>query len=123
MSMCCKNSVTANGPPAPGQLALDGGFASAANRELAKLKHVREITFSKNLKMPLESLVSSEKVHKSLMRFRAGVEGCISFAKRCFGLSRILDRTKTTFRAVAQCAVATYNLTLLARIRIQRATT
>ena len=107
---------------APEQMVFDGGFASVANRDLAKMRNVREITFSKNLKMPLASLVSSDKVHKSLMHFRAGVEGCISFAKRCFGLSRIIDRTKKTFRTVAQCAVAAYNLTLLARFRLNNAT-
>jgi IS5 family transposase len=107
----------------PIDLALDGGFASTANRDIAKEQGVANITFSKNLGLPLDSLVSSEKKHKTLLRFRSGIEGCISFLKRVFGLTRILDRTEATFKAMLQCAACAYNLTLLARIRIQRATT
>lgn len=106
---------------APVDLALDGGFASIANRDLAKQQGVINITFSKNLNMPLESLVSSNKKHKMLMRFRSGIEGCISFLKRIFGLRQIFDRTSDTFKAMLQCAACAYNLTLLARFNIQRA--
>lgn len=106
---------------APEELALDGGFASAANRDRAKEMGVNEITFAKNLRMKIESLVSSPKVHKLLMNFRAGIEGCISFLKRIFGLDRILDRTKETFKSALQCAIVTYNLVHLARYNLAKA--
>jgi IS5 family transposase len=108
---------------APRDMAFDGGFASTANRDLAKLAKVENITFSKNGSMPLESLMSSPKKHGMLMRFRAGVEGCISFFKRIFGATKILDRTKKTFAATLQCAAVAYNLTLLARFKLQQAQT
>ena len=108
---------------APHEAAFDGGFASIANRDLAKDAGVENITFSKNGSMPLETLVNSKKTHQRLMRFRAGVEGCISFFKRIFGGTKVLDRTKETFKAVLQCGAVAYNLTLIARFRLRQATT
>jgi IS5 family transposase len=108
---------------APDDVAFDGGFASTANRDIAKAEGVKNITFSKNGTMPLETLVSSKKKQKMLLRFRAGIEGCISFFKRIFGATKILDRTKETFKAVLQCGAVAYNLTLLARFRLRQAAT
>ena len=96
--------------------AFDGCFASTANRDLAKEAGVEELTFSKNGSMDLGSLVSSPKLHKALKNFRAGVEGCISFAKRIFGFSRVFDKSLETFKAALQLGAAAYNLTMLARI-------
>jgi transposase, IS5 family len=81
------------------------------------------ITFSKNLKMSLESLLDQPKKHKKLMNFRAGIEANISFLKRVFGFDRVLDRTIETFKAALRCAVAAYNITLLARINLRAAKT
>jgi IS5 family transposase len=106
---------------APNDVAFDGGFASTANRDLSKTAGVSNITFSKNGSMPLDTLVDSKKTHRRLMRFRAGVEGCISFFKRIFGATKILDRTKETFKAVLQCGAVAYNLTLIARFRLRQA--
>lgn len=108
---------------APEKLAFDGGFASRRNRDVAKNeKGVKEILFSKNIGMKPESLVSSKAIDKFLRCFRAGAEGCISFLKRCFGFRRVLSKTKETFKAVLQCAAVAYNLTLLARTNLGRAT-
>lgn len=108
---------------APTDAAFDGGFASVANRDIAKAEGVTNITFSKNGNMPIDTLVTSTRKEKSLLRFRAGIEGCISFFKRIFGATRILDRTKETFKSVLQCSAVAYNLTLLARFRLQKAAT
>lgn len=108
---------------APTAAAFDGCFASTANRDLLKNAGVEELTFSKNLSMSLDSLVSSRRVHRQLLRFRAGIEGCISFLKRVFSFSRVLDRTKETFNAALQLGAAAYNLTLLARYNIARVST
>lgn len=104
---------------APDELALDGCFGSAKNRDSCKKQGVTELTFSKNRNLDLRTLTSSKKVNRSLKNFRAGIEGCISFLKRIFGLSRIFDRGKETFKAVAQCATVAYNLILLARLQIK----
>ena len=108
---------------APVDVAFDGGFASTANRDFAKAAGVANITFSKNGSMSLDTLVDSKKKHKTLLRFRAGIEGCISFFKRTFGGTKVLDRTKETFKAVLQCAAVAYNLTLLARYNLRQAPT
>jgi IS5 family transposase len=107
----------------PSRAAFDGCFASFDNRDLLKNVGVKELTFSKNLSMKLETLVSSPRIHKMLLRFRAGVEGCISFLKRVFSFSRVLDRSKETFRAALQLGAAACNLTLLARYNIARSLT
>ena len=104
----------------PEQSVFDGGFASYENRDLLKQEGVKEVTFCKNLKMKLDSLVSSPKVHKLLMRFRAGVEGNISFLKRVFSLSRVFDRSKETFKSVVQSIMVACNLTLLARYSLAK---
>jgi IS5 family transposase len=105
---------------APFGAAFDGCFASTANRDLAKGHGVSELTFSKNRSLSLSSLVSSPKMHTALLRFRAGVEGCISFLKRIFGFSRVLDRTKETFSAALQMGRLAYNLTLLTRMALAK---
>ena len=105
----------------PRDAAFDGGFASVGNRDFAKARDVANITFSKNGNMPLDTLVTSKQKHQKLMCFRAGIEGCISFFKRIFGATKILDRTKETFKTVLQIGVVAYNLTLIARHRLRAA--
>ncbi len=105
----------------PRAAAFDGCFASAANRDHTKQLGVENLTFSKNRSLNLNSLLSSKEIHKPLRNFRAGIEGCISFLKRIFGFSRVLDRTKTTFHATLQMGAFAYNLTLLARMRLAQA--
>jgi len=106
---------------APENAAFDGCFASQANRDLLKEAGVKELTFSKNLNMKMETLVSSKRVNKMLLRFRAGVEGSISFLKRVFSFTRVLDRSLETFKAALQLGAAACNLTVLARYNIARA--
>ena len=108
---------------APEQAAFDGCFASHANRDLLKEAGVKELTFSKNLSMSLDSLVSSARIHKKLLRFRAGVEGCISFLKRVFSFNRVLDRSKESFKAALHLGAVAYNITLLARYNLAREAT
>ena len=105
----------------PKRAAFDGGFASTANRDLLKQEGVKELTFCKNLNMPPESLFSSAKTHRLLRRFRAGVEGCISFLKRVFSFRRVLDRSEETFHAALHLGAAVCNLTLLARYNLAAA--
>ena len=105
---------------APTHLAFDGCFASTDNRDFAKEQGVKELTFSKNRSLDLSSLVSSRRVHKMLRNFRAGVEGCISWMKRTFGFSRILDKSLKSFTASLQLGTIAYNLTVLARINLAR---
>jgi IS5 family transposase len=70
----------------PRQVAFDGGFASRANLDAIKAMDVKDVMFSKGRGLAVTEMVKSTWVFKRLWRFRAGVEGCISFLKRCFGL-------------------------------------
>jgi len=100
---------------APKAASFDGGFASTANRDYGKKRGVKELTFSKNEGMSLSSLVSGKAVHSMLVRFRAGIEGMISFLKRVFGFSRVYDRGEESFRSTLQCGAVAFNLVALAR--------
>jgi len=102
----------------PSALAFDGCFASLDNRDLAKAAGVQDLTFSKNGSMDLSTLLSSQNIHRTLRNFRAGIEGCISFLKRVFGFSRVLDRSKETFSSALHMGAFAYNLTLLARMSL-----
>jgi hypothetical protein len=50
-----------------------------------------------------------------LRNFRAGIEGVISFLKRCFGWDRCAWRSYESFRAYTWGSVIAVNLVLLAR--------
>ena len=51
--------------------------------------------------LAIDDMVSSSWIYKQLRRFRAGIEGCISWAKRVFGLDQLhLDRLGLTGREV-----------------------
>lgn len=102
----------------PKAMALDGCFASAANRDLAKTAGVSNLTFCKNLGINLKSLMDAPQLHKLLRNFRAGVEGCISFAKRMFGFLRVFDKGQESFGAALHMGAVAYNLTLLARMNL-----
>ena len=74
----------------PRQASFDGGFASLNNLKWAKEEGVQDVAFAKKCGLTIENMVRSSWVYKQLRRFRAGIEGCISTAKRVFGLSRCL---------------------------------
>lgn len=100
---------------APEQAAFDAGFTSAANIENALKLGVKEASFAKKGTIDVLAGVHSPKQHKKLQRFRAGVEGIISFTKRSFGFGRCLWRSYQSFHAYAWVAVVSTNLLLLAR--------
>ena len=60
-------------------------------------------------------MVKSRWVFRKLRDFRAGIEGCISFLKRCFGLRRCLWSGLESFGAYVWASVVTANLLTLAR--------
>jgi IS5 family transposase len=101
---------------APNQAVFDGAFCS--NDNLAKIKQcgVSDVAFTKHQGIELHQMVRSSWVFKRLRRFRAGVEGCISFLKRCFGLARCTWRGgREGFAAFTWSAILSANLLTLAR--------
>jgi len=99
----------------PRQAAMDGGFASRKNVELAKDKGVKDVCFSKRRGIEITEMVKSAWVYKRLKRFRAGVEAGISFLKRCFGMDRCRWRGLQSFHSYVWAAVVTCNLLIVAR--------
>jgi len=103
----------------PRQASLDGGFASRENLALAKSKPgLKDVAFAKKRGLSIESMVSSSWVYKQLRRFRAGIEGCISMLKRVFGLDRCHWKGWQHFQQYLQLSTLSYNLLVLARLRL-----
>lgn len=99
----------------PRQAAFDGGFASTVNLRDIKELGVKDASFSKRRGLKVTDMVKSAWVYRRLRRFRAGIEGIISFLKRCFGMERCTWRGCASFKAYAWASVVSMNLVLLAR--------
>lgn len=100
---------------APKQVAFDGGFASKANVAIAKAEGVTDVCFSKKRGIDIADMATSNAVYRTLKRFRAGVEGCISFLKRSFGMDRCTWKSKASFASYVWLSVVACNLLVLAR--------
>jgi IS5 family transposase len=105
---------------APRQMCFDGGFSSQANVEDIKQLGVQDVAFSKHVGLEVTDMVKSLWVFKRLRRFRAGVEGIISFLKRVFGLDRCLWSGFKSFKAYAWCSALAANLLIVARHLLAR---
>jgi len=99
----------------PRQAAFDGGFASRENLKSIKALGVKDVAFAKKRGLKVSDMAKSTWVYKRLRDFRAGIEGMISFLKRCFGLARCTWRGFESFKAYAWSSVVTANLLLMAR--------
>jgi IS5 family transposase len=106
---------------APRQVAFDGGFASKDNVASIKKLGVQDVAFSKRCGIEITDMVKSSWVYRRLRDFRAGVEGIISFFKRCFGGSRCTWRGLSSFKTYVWGSVVSCNLLVLARHRIAAA--
>jgi len=99
----------------PRQAAFDGGFASKPNLASIKTLGVKDVMFSKKRGLEVNEMTKSTWVYKRLRDFRAGIEGMISFFKRCLGLDRCTWRGFESFKAYAWSSVVTANLLLMSR--------
>ena len=99
----------------PLKAAYDGGFASNTNLEDIKGMGVRDATFRRKRGLKISDMAKSTWVYKRMCDFRAGIEGMISFLKRCFGLRRCTWSGFESFKAYAWSSVITANLLLMAR--------
>jgi IS5 family transposase len=100
---------------APKQAAMDGTYASRPNLEELKREGVEEVCFSAPRGMSAEEMAGSRWVYRRLRDFRAGIEGIISFVKRCFGMKRCTWRGEPSFRSYVWSSVLSANLLILAR--------
>lgn len=99
----------------PRQTVFDGGFASTRNLADIKAVGVKDVAFSKRRGLEVSEMTRSAWVYRRLRDFRAGIEGCISFLKRCFGLNRCTWRSFASFKAYVHASVLSFNLLVLAR--------
>lgn len=99
----------------PEQVVFDGGFSSRANLDEIKALGIRDVAFSKAPGIAIKEMVKRTWLYQRLRHFRAGVEGIISFLKRCFGWDRCAWRSWGSFRAYTWGSVVAANLVMLAR--------
>ena len=99
----------------PRQVAFDGSFASNKNLREIKGLGVKDVSFQKRRGISVSDMVKSSWVYKQLKRFRAGVEGVISWLKRCFGLDRCLWRGYESFKSYVWSSIVSANLLVMAR--------
>ena len=93
----------------PRQAAYDGGFASKTNLSDLKATGVQDVMFSKKRGLKVVDMAKSSYVYKKLRDFRAGVEGMISFLKRCFGAGRCTWRGLESFKSYVWGSVVSAN--------------
>jgi len=99
----------------PEQIVFDGGFSSRANLDEIKDLGIRDVAFSKAPGLASKEMVKRTWLYQRLRNFRAGIEGIISFLKRCFGWDRCAWRSYGSFRAYTWGSVIAANLVMLAR--------
>ena len=102
----------------PAETAFDGGFVSKANVALLKDAGVVNAAFHKKRGVAVADMVRSTWAFRQLTRFRAGIEGSISWLKRCFGWTRCLWRGFDSFKTYVWSSVVTANLFVFARHRL-----
>jgi IS5 family transposase len=102
----------------PCQAAFDGGFASRENLVNIKELGVQDVVFNKKCGLEVSQMASSSWVYRYLSNFRAGIEGGISFLKRCFGLSRCMWKGLASFKSYTWASILSHNLLVLARHRL-----
>ena len=114
------NSLNENYGLFPQKVSSDGGFASQDNVAWGKAMGVKDVCFPKTCNMKITDMVKSSWVFKKLLNWRAGIEGVISFLKRCFGLSRATWKGLDGFKQYVRSAIASYNLVTLARHELSK---
>lgn len=103
----------------PLKASFDGGYASRDNLQSIKAMGVRDAAFHKKRGLDVSDMAKSPWVFKQLRNFRAGIEGCISFLKRIFGLSRCTWRSLPSFESYIWASVVSFNLLVMARHLLQ----
>ncbi len=103
----------------PLKASFDGGYASKANLENIKAMGVRDAVFHKKRGLDELDMAKSHWVFKQMKNFRAGIEGCISFIKRVFGLTRCTWRSLPSFESYVWASVVSFNLLVMARHLIE----
>lgn len=101
----------------PDGLAADKGFYESMARLRDLEGRIPNVSIAKKgSRNEAETIREHDPIFKSLQRYRAGIEGTISFLKRCFKLSRCLYRSFSTYASSVGSHVFAHNLVILARL-------
>ena len=101
----------------PRQIAADRGFYSGSNLKWAKQREgLQDAAFDRKGSVKISDMARSSWIYRQLKRFRAGIEGCVSWLKRVFGLNRCTWKGWEHFCQYVQSSVVSYNLLILARL-------
>ena len=103
----------------PLKASFDGGYASKDNLQSIKAMGVRDAVFHKKRGLDELDMAKSHWVFKQMKNFRAGIEGCISFLKRIFGLTRCTWRSAASFESYVWASIVSFNLLVMARHLIE----
>jgi IS5 family transposase len=98
----------------PEEITTDGGFASKDNYNFAVSNGIKKVLFTKKCTSKIVELVKTSRAYKRLKKFRAGIEGCISAAKRAYGLSRCTWKGWLSFQSYVWVGVLAFNLSIMA---------
>jgi IS5 family transposase len=101
----------------PHDVAMDGGFASKANVKELKELGVQRVAFNKGKGIDGEAACGNRRIRRKLYRFRAGVEGLISWLKRTLALGQCRWKGAEGFQAYVWGVVMTASLQAIARAR------
>ena len=77
------------------------------------VKGIKKVLFTKRCTSKIVELVKTSRAYKRLKKFRAGIEGCISAAKRAYGLSRCTWKGWRSFQSYVWLSVIAFNLNIL----------
>jgi IS5 family transposase len=100
----------------PGQLSADKGYYESME-QITRLEKIIEVVAinKKGNRTPAETERETDPVFRHAQRFRAGVEGTISFLKRVLGLARCYTKGWEHYAAMIGATVLAHNLLILAR--------
>lgn len=96
---------------APETVAADRGYGTKENEEDLKAAGVKNVCIPRHgRKSKAQMETESKKTFKKHERWRADIEDCISYLKRCFGLARLQVRGYSASKAKVGWAILAHNL-------------
>jgi len=99
----------------PSELSADKGFWNGeAYRPVAEVVDIVAIG-KQGRRTDAETRRETSPAFQAAQRFRAGIEGTISFLKRALGLARCLNKGWTHYASTVGAAIFAHNLWILAR--------
>ena len=99
----------------PSRLAADKGYYDGAIIE--QLRHKLDVVSiaKKGKRTTEETQREHDPIFRHAQRFRAGVEGTISYLKRALGLARCLCKGWENYQSTVGASIFAHNLLILAR--------